>query len=292
MQQKSNLVSIWLVVLLMVSGMAGCENSFEPFEENYGLHFTMFGALDLSADTQWVRVMPIMDSLVSRSSKPIDAQVSLTRLSDGQKTILNDSLFKFRDEFYAWNFWTTVPLQEGGEYRIEAKASDGRTSSATFTIPPDFPTPLVEYYPRNETGRVYGSGVERVVVASGIYYVQTISDHGQLLRQWVHVPHAYEVEYFGNNNFQFTLNDQRTIAERLGVSTLGITILDREVLVASGTSDWPDYEGLLREEYVLPDVQSNVENGLGVVSGIVTKKFPMESCYNADNEIIACPLID
>ncbi len=292
MQQKSKLASLWLVVLLMVSGMAGCENSFEPFEENDNLHFTMFGALDLSADTQWVRVMPIMDSLVSRSSKPIDAQVSLTRLSDGQRTILNDSLFKFRDEFYAWNFWTTVPLQEGGEYRIEAEASDGRTSSATLTIPPNFPTPRVEYSTRNEAGRVYGSGIERVVVASGIYYIQTIGSNGEILRQWIHIPHAYEVEYFGNNNFQFTLNDQRTIAESLGISIFGITILEREVLVVSGTSDWPDFEGLLREEYVLPDIQSNVENGLGVVSGIVSKKFPMESCYNAENEIIACPLID
>lgn len=280
------------MVLLIAGGMVGCENSFEPFEENHGLHFTMFGALDLSADTQWVRVMPIMDSLVIRSPRPLDAEVSLTRLSDGQRTILNDSLFRFRDEFYAWNFWTTVPLQEGEEYRIEAKASDGRTSSATLTIPQNFPTPKVVYSTRNEAGRVFGSGIDRVVVADGIYFIQTIGEEGELLRRWIHVPHAYEVDYFGDNEFQFTLNDRRTIGERLGTSANGITILEREVLVAAGTSDWPDFEGLLREEYVLPDIQSNVENGLGVVSGIVTKKFPMESCYNADEEIIGCPLID
>lgn len=292
MQDKSRLVSLWLVVMLMVSGMAGCENSFEPFEENHGFNFTMFGALDLSADTQWVRVMPVMDSLVSRSSKPIDAQVTLTRLSDGQTTVLNDSLFKFRDEFYAWNFWTTVPLQEGEEYRIVAEASDGRTSSATLTIPPDFPTPLVEYYPRNERGRVYGTGIERVVVADGIYNVR-ISDEDDIIKQgWVHVPHAYDVYYYENGQFEFELYDVNTIAERYGVRANNVGILDREVLVVSGTSDWPDFEGLLREEYVLPDIQSNVENGLGVVSGIVSKRIPMESCYNSENEIIACPLID
>lgn len=292
MQQRSLLTRLLLLIIFVASGIMGCENTFEPFEKDHGLNFTMFGALDLTADTQWVRVMPVMDSLVSRSPNPIDAEVSLIRLSDGHKTVLNDSLFKFRDEYYAWNFWTTEPLQESEEYKIVAEASDGRTSSATLSIPPDFPTPLVQYFPRNERGWVYGTGIERVVVADGIYNVRIIDD-GVLIKQgWIHVPHVYDVYYNENGQFEFELYDVRTIAKRYGVPLNSVGILDREVLVVSGTSDWPDFEGLLREEYVLPNLQSNVENGLGVVSGIVSKRIPMESCYNSENEIIGCPLID
>ncbi len=38
--------------------LSGCNRSFEPFKENNTYYFSIYGYLDVSADTQWVRVSP------------------------------------------------------------------------------------------------------------------------------------------------------------------------------------------------------------------------------------------
>lgn len=86
-----------LVAAVFASALAaGCEHAFEPFQENEDADFSMFGYLDLNADTQWVRVMPVRQDLFL-SPDPIDAAVTLEHLESGQIVTLNDSLFEFVD---------------------------------------------------------------------------------------------------------------------------------------------------------------------------------------------------
>lgn len=292
--KRKTLYSLLTALLLfaVVAG-SGCNNTFDPLMENDRYHFSMYGALDLSVDTQWVRVMPVMDSLISRSSSPIDASVSLTRLSDGHRVLLNDSLFSYREgDFYAWNYWTTETLIEGESYRLEAETSGGLSSSVEVDMPMDFIQPRVFYTEGAEAGMVYGGGVDRVVVADGVYTVIQYDESGRPLpEREVVVPHISDIKYDNQGGYRFQLGDLTAIRLELGDGGV-FTIVNREVLVASGTDDWPDLFDYEKPQYVLPNIQSNVENGLGVVAGIVSKRIPMKSCYDEEGDIVPCPLIE
>lgn len=292
-KRKSIYSLLTALLLIAVVAGSGCNNTFDPLMENDRYHFSMYGALDLSVDTQWVRVMPVMDSLISRSPSPLDAKVSLTRLSDGRRVMLNDSLFSYRDgDFYAWNYWTDEPLIEGESYRLEAKASDGLSSTVEVDIPMDFIQPRVFYTEGAEAGMVYGDGVDRLVVADAIYTVIQYDQSGRPLpEREVVVPHIEDIKYDNQDGYRFQLGDLKIIRLELGDGS-NFSIVNREVLVASGTDDWPDLFDYEKPQYVLPNIQSNVENGLGVVAGIVSKRIPMKSCYDAEEDIVPCPLIE
>lgn len=65
------------VALLLVA----CDQTFEPLGQNDS-PFSMFSILNASADTQWVRVMPIRKSVFSEAA-PIDATVTLEHGESG-----------------------------------------------------------------------------------------------------------------------------------------------------------------------------------------------------------------
>ncbi|MDZ7694856.1 MAG: hypothetical protein U5K69_27685 [Balneolaceae bacterium] len=132
---------IYYCLLSSVLLFSGCDSPFEPHQENNRYHFSMFGYLDASADTQWVRIMPVRDSLLYNPGE-IDATVTLEELETGKTVTLNDSLFHFSNNRYAHNFWTTESLEPSGTYRLKAERSDGAASHATITLPADFSTPI------------------------------------------------------------------------------------------------------------------------------------------------------
>ena len=275
MNKKAGILRKLLFFLVLTTIGVSCEHSFEPIKVNDNAQFSLYGAFDLSADTQWVRVMPVLDSLVWRTPKPIDAEVRLIHTSSGEETILNDSLFVFPKGYFAWNFWTSNQLIEGEEYRLIAEDSEGNQSSATFHMPMNFPDPTVEYSYITERGRVYGSGVDTLVVADGIYDI-TINRGGELETEYgVRISHLKEVQYGSNGDFEFLIHDLRAIAEKFSVRQNDIGILYREMEVASGNEDWPDVADLVQDEIILPQINSNVVNGTGVVVGIVSKRTPL-----------------
>src|SRR5690606_26320138 len=114
-----------LVILVLTAITAwGCNDTFEPLQENEEYVFSMYGTLDVHADTQWVRVMPIGDRLFNNNPEPSGTVVTLTRLSTGDVITMNDSLFTFGGPSYIWNYWTTEPLQPGEPYTVTATAAD------------------------------------------------------------------------------------------------------------------------------------------------------------------------
>lgn len=102
------------VIFLALFGI-GCETEFDPLQERDRYPFSMYGFLDLHADTQWVRVMPVLDSLVTHNPEPIDAHVTLTREMTGETTVLDDSLFFYGSFAYAWNYRTAEPPAPAGK---------------------------------------------------------------------------------------------------------------------------------------------------------------------------------
>ena len=61
--------------LITLFALASCDQGFDPALEQEK-YFSIFGVLDLDADTQWIRVMPIRSSAQS-SSGEVDATVTV-----------------------------------------------------------------------------------------------------------------------------------------------------------------------------------------------------------------------
>jgi hypothetical protein len=86
---------------------AGCNQTFEPLQENNKYFFTLFGYLDASADTQWVRVGTVRQS-IKELPNPIGIQVLLEDIESGQTDIMNDSVFT---SINVLNYWSTMDIK-------------------------------------------------------------------------------------------------------------------------------------------------------------------------------------
>lgn len=118
--------------------MAGaCDTPFEPIAEG-DVRFPVFGYLDASADTQWIRVMPIRP-LATTSPDSFGITVTLEDLGTGRVIPLRDSLFPFTHHAdadvgsagtYVHDFWTTETIERSfhvpvGELRVQAGVING-----------------------------------------------------------------------------------------------------------------------------------------------------------------------
>ena len=136
--------------------LAACaEEPFEPIQQS-DFEFSIYGFLDASADTQWVRVTGLKTNVLP-DSNVIDASVTLEHLGTGEVIPLRDSLFGFGTSLYAWNHWTIEPMEQGATYRITADRVDGGTSSAEATVPVDADTIMIRIH---ADGRLFKDAAE------------------------------------------------------------------------------------------------------------------------------------
>ncbi|MEX1270504.1 MAG: hypothetical protein WEA56_15915 [Balneolaceae bacterium] len=266
----------------------GCETAFDPLQENDQYKFSMYGVLDLHADTQWIRVTPIQDTLLSRSTEPIDAQVTLTRERTNETVVLEDSLFLYSSFAYARNYWTPERLHPEEEYTVQARGQDNQYSSVLVTMPASLPLPVVEYTFVEEKGMVYGEGVENLVVAETNYLIQVIAFGRPSPPFTVVFSHLSDAFVEPNGDYRFPVDFWPRIREIVAPSD-SVIILEREVVVASSRKDWPDLSGLDKQEIFIPEGDSNVENGTGMIAGIASRKMPLESCFDEEGKLTACP---
>jgi hypothetical protein len=90
---------------LLICSVAGCDDSFQPLEI-HDRNFSMYGVLEVGADTQWIRVMPVRDSAFT-SPGPLDATVTMENLETGRTVELRDSLIRHSgfDQDVVANLW-------------------------------------------------------------------------------------------------------------------------------------------------------------------------------------------
>ncbi|GAA5522492.1 hypothetical protein LQ318_12130 [Aliifodinibius salicampi] len=273
------LVYCLLGALLLLSG---CDSSFEPHQENSRYYFSMFGYLDASADTQWVRIMPVRDSLLHQPHE-IDATVTLEELETGKTITLNDSLFHFSNNRYAHNFWTTQPLEPSRTYRLKAERSDGAASHTTITLPTDYPTPIAYIWEPDDftPDRIDIKDIEKLVDAQVIHQTQDQRSTINFIKDTVVVPdRSYQVLIQPWINY-----------ESIGTTLDAIPNEDLKIFVAAATNEFPDFATIDEITITFPGGVSNVENGVGYVAGIVSKTIPYRSCFNNNLKRTPCPLI-
>lgn len=282
----------------------GCNETFEPWEENDQYHFSIFGYLDASADTQWVRVMPVREEFFLDPDQSLDAKVTLEHVESGESVIMNDSLFAYAHDVYAWNFWTTMDVQPEQTYRLTVKHPNNpgyRSSSVETTLPPDFPPPLVQIdfdalgNPVNTT--VFVKGVDRLADVQTVFHPTFPVSGKEYLVRLSHLQDSLHtssgefrilidpLEDFQHLDTYYRLNPSVTFSQYLNPSS---AYGPQQIFIASAGPDYHFFPSIDQKIVALPEGVSNIENGVGYLSGIVSKTVPYQTCME-EGTIILIP---
>lgn len=287
---------LFVLVLLPWLFTAGCDDVFDPLQENDTYYYSIYGYLDASADTQWVRVMPVREDLLAES-KPIDATVTLQDVESGETVVMNDSLLSYDHEQYAWNFWTTMKLNPEHTYKLTAERSDGRSSHARIKLPPDFPTPLLRIQ-RDRSG---------VAINATVFIdkpIENLADVQTLYRtpddpEFYTIPHLVDSIRTGSGGVQVLmdldvdyvqLNANYTLPPGVGRSNyIDTPQLEKLIFIASAGPGYHYFPDIDEKIVALPDGVSNIENGVGFLAGFVTKTIPYQSCQReGTTDLVPC----
>lgn len=280
-----NFALIMTGLLLLWLFIVGCNESFEPWEENNQYFFSIYGFLDASADTQWVRVMPVREEFFLDPDRPLDASVTLEHMESGESVIMNDSLFAYAHDVYVWNFWTTMNLQPEQTYRLTAKRPDAPAnhfSHAEVTLPPDFPVPVVLIATSSgESDMVFIEGVERLADVQTVYHGRDLSTGEVRIKG---ISHRQDTSRTVSNGYQIPINPQEASQELVGFPP----VFKKQVFVAAAGPDFTDFGTIGDKIAALPEGPSNITNGVGYLGGIVSKTVPYDTCRGEGMALIPC----
>lgn len=287
-----------LLVIAVLLFTGACDESFEPWQENDQYHFSIYGYLDASADTQWVRVMPVREDIFMEP-KPIDATVTIEHIESGEIIELNDSLFEFSHDAFAYNFWTTMDILPDQNYQLTAERSDGKTSQVSVTLPPDFPVPFVRVErqssrdPTPIRATVVIQEVERLADVQTVY--RSRDDQNMIT-----IPHLKDSVRSSSGDLQIIMNPQEDFPplssffplpqEVSSVNFLDTQAIKQHVFIASAGPDYYFFPAIGEKVISLPEGPSNIIEGVGYLAGLVSKTIPYESCFEEEEEniLITC----
>lgn len=273
-------------MLTVLAGIA-CDESFEPREENTEYFFSMYGYLDATADTQWVRIVPVRENF-DPTPDQIDVTVTIRNIETGEVAAMYDSLFNPNPLVAYWNFWTTMDIEPEETYEIIATRADGESSTTRVTIPPDFPTPIYAVYFGEEI--IIVRGVRNVADVQAIYRVRDLFFNREYIYTFSHIRDSLDSPLGPQEQF-FRLDGNRDIGLiARNFPDTDFEILDRQLFVASAGPQWINLYELDEEIYTLAEGVSNVENGVGFMLGAVTKTIPWSPCFTFDGLYTACDL--
>lgn len=146
------------VTLLFLSS---CNESFKPLSDSSTSPVSMYGYLDASADTQWVRVTPVRELLDMPPVKP-EMEVILKNMETGNSVLMKDTLITLQGGMNIVNVWTTREIEPGQTYTLEGQRPDGASSRAVVTIPAEIPSVDMEVSEDGCTATLRTEGVENL----------------------------------------------------------------------------------------------------------------------------------
>lgn len=271
----------YLLFNLIFLNVIGCNQTFEPIKEKNIDRYSMFGFLDASVDTQWVRITPLRHQLSQPPEKPA-MKATLVDLDHDQRSVMNDSLFLYPDGFHILNSWTTASVEPDHSYQLIVESPIEGESRVTVTTPKDFPVPDMSIPDVDLCYAVVTfQDVERLADLQYRWYVKVTRPGWEYYRY-------FSINY--RNQVRQTVPDEYRLVFDLRAARRGILALmsgfpanttfeplRKELFVASGGDEWISYDELRSAEdltYALPEVYANIENGVGYVFGIVSKTIP------------------
>ena len=125
--------TIPVLVIGLFMFVSGCDNTIEPYEDEQ-THFSIYGYLDLTETSHYIRVKDVSRPLLADSTRGFDANVIFENLETGESQQLESEVLK-EDGMYLYNYYVEKELSQETTYRVLVEDLDGRKSSATATTP-------------------------------------------------------------------------------------------------------------------------------------------------------------
>ncbi|MEX0649362.1 MAG: hypothetical protein WEA56_06820 [Balneolaceae bacterium] len=270
--------------------LTSCDSTFEPLGENDKYHFSIYGFLDVNADTQWVRVGTARQA-IDDAPDPTGITVTLENLQTGEIEEMQDSLFKTQDFL---NYWTTMDIENEQTYRIKAEGTEGNFSHVDLTTPIALPTPLVleNTFPPYGFSVYIDDVVEHIADIQSRWYV-ILNPETNPVKKTFTFTYRTEMKHVEVYDGTFTvfapLEDEEDYIEgNIGINEYKVA--HRQFFVAAAGPEWDENISSIDDlEYFINSTASNVENGLGYVTGIDSKWVPYFTCQTPDNsDVIPC----
>ena len=129
-------------VLTLGGALAGCDTAIDTPDSLRG-SYTLWGALDPTADVQAVRVVPVTDSIGLGSAAPLPVAVVSVDLATAAETPWRDSVVTFRDGSVGHVFTARLRPAYGSRHRVVVRRDGGGEVSALVAVPP-FVAPVVQ----------------------------------------------------------------------------------------------------------------------------------------------------
>lgn len=259
-----NLTKFILNLCVVTFTLSACNNTFDPLQNDHPYAFSMYGYLDVHADTQFIRVMPILETFLPVNTQDYDFTVQLRRVSTGHVQELGYNLVQFGSNTFVRNYLSSDRLVPNEIYELISIDSAGVKSVATITLPDSLQSPEFDYNTTSEIGVFRGthSPSDRLVYIE-MYYKLAVYNMGGCEVMEVMFNHTgSELWLNGIYNIRVSHSlDLRRIASNF-------QILHRRFRIVTAASTYPDNTNLTPEELTLPHLNSNVSNGTGFVAGI------------------------
>jgi len=281
-----------LGTLLLLTG--ACDPSVAVLSPSDQYQFSLFGTLDVAADTQVIRVEPLGDSTRVGAPPSLGASVVLTNLDTGVEVALEDSFEVVSGGLaQVHNVRMTDSIRPGTTYRVAVRVDGNAVTTATTTTPTQPPilrhepdstddNPFLlpcevnfqgDPQPKNNTFTLRAFGLESLAAAEVRYPVDLPEDRAASLTQFDHYedvtyrpqPGYHLVSVFYARDL-FTLNEQNRGCPARSDFAKPYAV----VTVVAGGPDWPEWRGASLNEIARPDTFSNVRGGHGFVGGIYT----------------------
>jgi hypothetical protein len=260
----------------MAAALAACDETFEPIAPS-ALGFSVFGYLDASADTQWIRVMPIRP-LRTTSAAPLDAQVTLEVLATGRIIELRDSVFRFSlysdpdlgaEGVYVHNYWTPEPIEPGASYRFSATLEGKEPAEAVVEIPRDFDVEVAIDQGRNRSD----ADSLRVMGVKHLPFVTTIAHYADSCGTGATT--SPNRPSSADDGVHLMAIQPPPVTERPGCGPF--LVENRALWIVGSAVAWPagGYSPVALGD---SGWTSNVTNAVGFLGGVLTKAIPYEDC--------------
>ncbi|MDX1641324.1 MAG: hypothetical protein R3220_06485 [Balneolaceae bacterium] len=296
--RRINSISSLFIFFYWVLLLTGCNDSFDPIQESDNYNFSIFGYLDVSADTQWVRVSPPRNQLDGPTEVP-EMLVTLEHMESGETVVMKDSLFDVGNGFNYINFYTDMDIEPNQTYRVKAERPDGKSSQVLLSTPDDFPTPRFIWdkssFVEKHYHKIIVSGADKIIDIQTWWFVRYNSDNGWIYKKFTftYADQIYSVNGYGGAYVADVVyeDELETVMNASSVPLspeADVEILHRQVYVANGGPDWNPEIRTLDDLYYAQLTHSNVENGLGYMLGISSKVIPYKTCQDDSSLLIAC----
>lgn len=294
---QKRIVNFRIIALIFVSlfvVLASCDQEFQPLESNDRYFFSMYGLVDAGADTQWVRITPVLEQ-IDLLTDGSDLQVTLQNLETGREITLKDSLFTRGKNVL--NFWTDEPVLHNQSYLLKAELPSGETSEVTVTTPIEMPVPKLVIFTEPGLPPRYIVFVDKNVNLADIqvkYYVRLVASDLDIIRTFSFA-YRNEAEIIDDFPDHYTVQiypdaELEEIERQLLLPPEGkFEVVYRQIYVATSAVEWnEDIETLDDIVYALPQTLLNVNNGLGYILGIDSKYIPYRGCLDEFTFPIPC----